>query len=53
MIPQTPTDSASFLSIGCGAGELDVNILAAGKAHASAVAYVWPDLRECQDSRLM
>ena len=50
VIPQTPTDSASFLSIGCGAGELDVNILAAGKAHASAVAYVGiePDLQQCE-----
>ena len=39
-IPQLPMDSASFLSIGCGAGELDVKILAAAKAHASSIAYV-------------
>jgi SAM-dependent methyltransferase len=50
VIPQIPMDSASFLSIGCGAGELDVKILAAGKAHASTIAYVGlePDSQQCE-----
>ena len=39
-IPQLPTDNASILSIGCGAGELDKEILAAGKEHTSTVSYV-------------
>ncbi len=49
-IPQLPTDSASFLSIGCGAGELDEKILAAGKEHSSAVSYVGlePDSQQCE-----
>jgi hypothetical protein len=30
VIPQLSTDRASFLSVGCGAGDLDEKILAAG-----------------------
>ncbi|MGI9307783.1 MAG: class I SAM-dependent methyltransferase [Gammaproteobacteria bacterium] len=50
MVPQLDTERASFLSLGCGAGELDVNILAAGKQHAAAVSYVGlePDPRQCE-----
>ena len=49
-IPQLPTDDASFLSVGCGAGDLDEKILAAGKKHASAVSYVGlePDAGQCE-----
>jgi len=49
-IPQLPTDSASILSIGCGAGDLDVNILAAGKEHAATISYVGlePDPQQCE-----
>ena len=49
-IPQLPTDSASILSIGCGAGDLDVKILAAGKEHAATVSYVGlePDPQQCE-----
>ncbi|MFT5604504.1 MAG: SAM-dependent methyltransferase [Paracoccaceae bacterium] len=50
VIPQIPMDSASFLSIGCGAGELDVKILAAAKEQASTIAYVGlePDSQQCE-----
>jgi SAM-dependent methyltransferase len=50
MIPQIPRDSASFLSIGCGAGELDVKILATAKEQASTIAYVGlePDSQQCE-----
>jgi SAM-dependent methyltransferase len=50
VIPQIPRDSASFLSIGCGAGELDVKILAAAKEQASTIAYVGlePDSKQCE-----
>jgi SAM-dependent methyltransferase len=50
VIPQIPTDRASFLSVGCGAGDLDEKILATGKKHASAVSYVGlePDPRQCE-----
>jgi len=50
VIPQLSTDDASFLSIGCGAGDLDEKILAAGKEHASAVSYVGlePDAQQCE-----
>jgi len=49
VIPQLSTDDASFLSVGCGAGDLDEKILAAGKEHASTVSYVGlePDSRQC------
>ena len=48
VIPQLSTESASFLSVGCGAGDLDVKILAAGKEHASTISYVGlePDSRQ-------
>lgn len=50
VIPQLSTDRASFLSIGCGAGDLDEKILAAGKEHASTVSYAGlePDSRQCE-----
>ncbi|MFQ3200230.1 MAG: SAM-dependent methyltransferase [Zhongshania sp.] len=50
VIPQIPRDNASFLSIGCGAGELDVKILAAAKEQASTIAYVGlePDSKQCE-----
>ena len=50
VIPQLSTDSASFLSVGCGAGDLDVKFLAAGKDHAATVSYVGlePDSRQCE-----
>jgi SAM-dependent methyltransferase len=50
VIPQLSTASASFLSVGCGAGELDEKILAAGKAQASTVSYVGlePDSQQCE-----
>jgi len=50
VIPQLPMDSASLLSIGCGAGDLDVKILAAGKEHAATVSYVGlePDPQQCE-----
>jgi SAM-dependent methyltransferase len=50
VIPQLSTEHASFLSVGCGAGDLDEKILAAGKEHASAVSYVGlePDPRQCE-----
>lgn len=49
VIPQLCTDSTSFLSVGCGAGDLDVKILAAGKRHASSISYVGlePDPQQC------
>jgi len=50
VIPDLATDSASFLSVGCGAGELDVEILAAGKKHTSSISYVGlePDPQQCE-----
>jgi SAM-dependent methyltransferase len=50
VIPQLSTDSASFLSVGCGAGDLDEKILAAGNEHASTISYVGlePDSRQCE-----
>ncbi|MDH3977275.1 MAG: class I SAM-dependent methyltransferase [Gammaproteobacteria bacterium] len=50
VIPQLSTDSASLLSVGCGAGDLDVKILSAGREHASAISYVGlePDSRQCE-----
>jgi SAM-dependent methyltransferase len=50
VIPQLSTESASFLSVGCGAGDLDEKILAAGKEHASTVSYVGlePNSRQCE-----
>jgi SAM-dependent methyltransferase len=49
-IPQLPTDSASILSIGCGAGDLDVKILAAAKEQTSTISYVGlePDPGQCE-----
>ena len=50
VIPVLSTDRASVLSVGCGAGNLDKEILAMGTEHASAVSYVGlePDPRQCE-----
>ena len=50
VIPQLSTERASFLSIGCGAGDLDEKILAEGREHAATVSYVGlePDPRQCE-----
>ena len=50
VVPQLSTDHASFLSVGCGAGDLDKKILAAGKEHSSFVSYVGlePDSGQCE-----
>ena len=50
VIPQLSTERASFLSVGCGAGDLDAKILAAGKEHAATISYVGlePDSRQCE-----
>ncbi|MFK7830610.1 MAG: class I SAM-dependent methyltransferase [Congregibacter sp.] len=50
VIPKLSTDSTSLLSVGCGAGELDIDILAAGKEHTSNISYVGlePDPRQCE-----
>jgi SAM-dependent methyltransferase len=50
VIPLLSTDSASFLSVGCGAGELDVEILDAVKEHTSSISYVGlePDPQQCE-----
>ena len=49
VIPQLSTDNVSFLSVGCGAGDLDEKILAAGKKHALSISYVGlePDTQQC------
>lgn len=48
--PQLPADQASVLSIGCGAGDLDLKILAVSKARAANVTYVGlePDCRQVE-----
>jgi SAM-dependent methyltransferase len=50
VIPQFSADSASILSVGCGAGDLDEKILAAAKQHASSISYVGvePDPQQCE-----
>jgi len=50
VIPELSTDSASLLSVGCGAGDLDVEILTAGRKHAAAISYVGlePDPDQCE-----
>jgi SAM-dependent methyltransferase len=50
MIPQLDAERASILSVGCGAGDLDREILAASVEQSERVAYVGlePDARQCQ-----
>ncbi len=48
--PELATDHAQILSVGCGAGVLDKELLAAGSKHASTVSYVGlePNARQCE-----
>jgi len=50
VIPELSTERAHVLSVGCGAGDLDKGILAAGAEHAAVVSYVGlePDSRQCE-----
>lgn len=50
VIPELSTDSTSLLSIGCGAGDLDIKILAAGRQHTAQVFYAGlePDAGQCE-----
>jgi len=50
VIPALSRERAWILSVGCGAGDLDKEILAAGAEHASAVAYfgLEPNARQCE-----
>jgi SAM-dependent methyltransferase len=50
VIPELPTDHASILSVGCGAGDLDEKIMAAAKERASTISYVGlePDPQQCE-----
>lgn len=50
LIPEMGAERASILSVGCGAGDLDKEILAASTEQSKVVAYVGlePDARQCQ-----
>lgn len=50
VIPQFSADSMNVLSIGCGAGDLDKHILAAGAEHSATISYVGlePDAAQCE-----
>ena len=50
LVPRLSTDSASVLSIGCGAGDLDKELLAAIAGHSARVSYcgVEPDTAQCE-----
>lgn len=50
VVPELTTERATVLSVGCGAGELDRKLLAAGAEIASEVSYVGiePDARQCE-----
>lgn len=50
VIPTLARDSSSLLSIGCGAGDLDVKILASARKQSANVAYVGlePDPEQCK-----
>ena len=50
LIPQLRAEEASILSVGCGAGDLDKEILAASVEQSEVVAYVGlePDARQCE-----
>jgi len=50
MIPGLSSQRTRVLSIGCGAGDLDKELLAAGAEHASEVSYVGlePDAGQCE-----
>lgn len=49
VVPELSSKSTRILSVGCGAGDLDRELLAAGAGHASEVSYVGiePDTRQC------
>ncbi|MGI9329822.1 MAG: class I SAM-dependent methyltransferase [Gammaproteobacteria bacterium] len=50
LIPQLQAERTSILSVGCGAGDLDKEILAASSEQSNLVAYVGlePDARQCE-----
>ncbi len=50
LIPQCSRESATVLSVGCGAGDLDKAILAAGAEHSATISYVGlePDAAQCE-----
>lgn len=50
LIPQFSKESAAVLSIGCGAGDLDKAILAAGTEQSARISYVGlePDAAQCE-----
>lgn len=50
LIPQCSKESTAVLSIGCGAGDLDKAILAAGAEHSATISYVGlePDTAQCE-----
>jgi len=50
LVPELHEDRASILSVGCGAGDLDKEILEASTEQSEVVAYVGlePDERQCQ-----
>jgi len=50
VVPELSSKRARVLSVGCGAGDLDKELLAAGAEHATAISYVGlePDPRQCE-----
>jgi len=50
LIPQFSNESTAVLSIGCGAGDLDKDILAAGAEQSATISYVGlePDAAQCE-----
>ena len=50
LIPQLDAEQASIFSVGCGAGDLDKEILAASTKQSQVVAYVGlePDASQCE-----
>jgi len=50
VVPELSTEHARILSVGCGAGDLDKELMAAGAKQASTVSYVGlePNARQCE-----
>jgi len=50
LIPRFSKQSTAVLSVGCGAGDLDKAILAAGAEHSAKISYVGvePDTAQCE-----